>query len=56
MTMLRRLSGRTHEVLTAVALRTAAGLETRVSRSAVTFRPIDAARSSRLLGYRRAAR
>jgi septum formation protein len=44
--MLRRLSGRTHEVLTAVALRGAAGLETRVSRSAVTFRPIDSAEVS----------
>jgi septum formation protein len=36
--MLERLSGRTHEVLTAVALRTPAGLETRVSASRVTFR------------------
>jgi septum formation protein len=41
--MLLRLSGRTHEVLTAVALRSDAGLETRVSRSWVTFRTIDAA-------------
>ncbi len=41
--MLGRLSGRTHEVLTAVALRTAAGLESRISRSEVTFRPIAAA-------------
>jgi septum formation protein len=41
--MLRRLSGRTHEVLTAVALRSHAGLETRLSRSLVTFRSIDAA-------------
>jgi septum formation protein len=41
--MLSKLSGRTHEVLTAVALRSRAGLETRVSRSMVTFRPIDAA-------------
>jgi septum formation protein len=38
--MLRQLSGRTHEVLTAVALRTAAGLQSRISRSEVTFRPI----------------
>jgi septum formation protein len=38
--MLRRLSGRTHEVLTAVALRTAAGLHARLSRSEVTFRAI----------------
>ena len=41
--MLRLLSGRTHEVLTAVALATASGLESRVSRSEVTFRAIDAA-------------
>jgi septum formation protein len=41
--MLCRLSARTHEVLTAVALRSHAGLETRVSRSLVTFRSIDAA-------------
>ncbi len=41
--MLQRLSGRTHEVLTAVALRSSAGLKTRVSRSWVTFRPIEAA-------------
>jgi septum formation protein len=40
--MLRQLSGRTHEVLTAVALRTAAGLCARVSRSEVTFRRISA--------------
>jgi septum formation protein len=38
--MLRQLSGRTHEVLTAVALRTAAGLHARLSRSEVTFRAI----------------
>jgi septum formation protein len=41
--MLRQLSGRTHEVLTAVALRTATGLESRISRSEVTFRRISAA-------------
>jgi septum formation protein len=40
--MLRRLSGRTHEVLTAVALRAASGLDIRISRSAVTFRAIQA--------------
>lgn len=40
-TMLLRLSGRAHEVLTAVALRTTAGIEAKVSRSAVTFRSID---------------
>jgi septum formation protein len=44
--MLRRLSGRSHEVLTAVALRCAAGLDGRVSRSVVTFRSIDAAEAS----------
>jgi nucleoside triphosphate pyrophosphatase len=38
--MLCQLSGRTHEVLTAVALRTAAGLHARLSRSEVTFRAI----------------
>jgi septum formation protein len=38
--MLEQLSGRTHVVLTAVALCSAAGLATCVSRSAVTFRPI----------------
>jgi septum formation protein len=41
--MLQLLSGRTHEVLTAVALATASGLESRVSRSEVTFRAIGAA-------------
>jgi septum formation protein len=41
--MLRELSGRTHEVLTAIALRTANGLESRISRSEVTFRGIAAA-------------
>jgi septum formation protein len=41
--MLRQLSGRTHEVLTAVALRTASGLQSRISRSEVTFRSIAAA-------------
>jgi septum formation protein len=40
--MLTRLSGRTHEVLTAVALATVGGLASRVSRSEVTFRPISA--------------
>jgi septum formation protein len=41
--MLRQLSGRTHEVLTAIALRTADGLQSRLSRSEVTFRRIAAA-------------
>ena len=40
--MLRQLSGRTHEVLTAVALRTAEGLRAKISRSEVTFRRISA--------------
>jgi septum formation protein len=40
--MLGELSGRTHEVLTAVALRTADGLRSRISRSEVTFRSIAA--------------
>jgi septum formation protein len=40
--MLRQLSGRTHEVLTAIALRTAGGVESRISRSEVTFRRIAA--------------
>jgi septum formation protein len=39
--MLLKLSGRAHEVLTAVALRTAAGLELKVSRSLVSFRTVD---------------
>jgi septum formation protein len=41
--MLRQLSGRTHEVFTAIALRTANGLQSRISRSEVTFRSIAAA-------------
>jgi septum formation protein len=41
--MLERLSGRTHRVLTAVALRHAAGLETRLSASEVRFRATTAA-------------
>jgi septum formation protein len=40
--MLRRLSGRTHVVLTAVALRTESGVLSRISRSEVTFRAIAA--------------
>ena len=40
--MLQRLSGRTHAVLTAVALRTEDGIQSRVSRSEVTFRRIAA--------------
>jgi septum formation protein len=41
--MLLQLSGRTHEVLTAVAARSAAGNEIKVSHSLVTFRNLDAA-------------
>jgi septum formation protein len=41
MAMLLKLSGRAHQVLTAVALRTAAGTEVKVSHSAVTFRSVD---------------
>jgi septum formation protein len=40
--MLQQLSGRTHEVLTAVALRTASGLQSTTSRSEVTLRAISA--------------
>ena len=38
--MLEKLSGRTHEVLTAVALRTARGLESRLSTSRVKMRAL----------------
>jgi septum formation protein len=41
--MLRELGGRTHEVLTAVAVATAQGLISRTSRSEVTFRAISRA-------------
>ncbi|HEY0746312.1 MAG TPA: Maf family protein [Steroidobacteraceae bacterium] len=44
--MLLGLSGRTHEVLTSVALRSVAGAEVRLSRSLVTFREIDAAEAA----------
>jgi septum formation protein len=40
--MLRQLSGRTHAVLTAIALLTVKGLESRISRSEVTFRSLAA--------------
>ncbi len=40
--MLEQLSGRTHEVLTAIALCTATGRSSRISRSEVTFRAIAA--------------
>jgi nucleoside triphosphate pyrophosphatase len=39
--MLTRLAGRTHEVHTAVALRTAAGCEVRLSVSEVTFAAVE---------------
>lgn len=42
MAMLERLSGRSHRVLTAVALRYAGGLETRLSDSEVRFRATTA--------------
>ena len=41
--MLRELSGRTHEVLTAIALTTARGVQSCLSRSQVTFRAIATA-------------
>jgi septum formation protein len=41
--MLLRLSGRTHEVMTAVAVRSAGGHDVKVSYSMVTFRNLDAA-------------
>lgn len=41
--MLLALGGRTHEVLSAVALCDARGMRARVSRTRVTLRPIDAA-------------
>jgi septum formation protein len=41
--MLRQLSGRTHSVLTAVALAGALGVQARLSRSDVSFRVLSAA-------------
>jgi septum formation protein len=41
--VLLKLSGRTHQVLTAVALRSAAGNEIRLSQSMVTLRIVEAA-------------
>ena len=38
--LLGQLSGRAHEVLTAIALRTVNGLQSRISRSEVTFRKL----------------
>jgi septum formation protein len=47
MSMLAQLSGRAHEVLTAVALRNAQGNRLKVSRSSVTFRCIDSGEARR---------
>lgn len=44
--MLRLLSGRTHEVLTAIALAADGGISRRLSRSEVTFRDITAAEAA----------
>ena len=44
--MLARLSGRTHQVLTAVALATAVGLDFRLSASAVRMRLVPAAEAA----------
>ncbi len=41
--MLRELSGRTHEVLTGIALASARGVQSCLSRSQVTFRAIATA-------------
>jgi septum formation protein len=41
--MLHELSGRTHQVLTAIALASARGVQLRLSRSKVTFRAVTAA-------------
>jgi septum formation protein len=45
--MLQLLSGRSHEVLTAVALRSEHGIESRLSSSVVSFRSIDPAEAAR---------
>ncbi|MDP9010117.1 MAG: Maf family protein, partial [Pseudomonadota bacterium] len=44
--MLLELSGRTHQVLTAVAVRSTAGNEVKISASWVTFRAVDAAEAA----------
>ena len=44
--MLLELSGRRHQVLTAVAVRSSAGTEVKISGSWVTFRPLDAAEAA----------
>jgi len=45
--MLEQLSGRTHQVYTAIALCSAAGCEQRLSVSDVTFRPLSNAEAQR---------
>jgi len=45
--MLERLSGRSHQVLTAVALRSGGGVESRLSRSVVSLRAIGAVEAQR---------
>ncbi len=45
--MLARLSGRSHQVMSAVALRSDEGIQSRVSRSVVSFRAIGAAEALR---------
>ena len=45
-TMLLELSGRTHQLLTAVAVRSAAGNEVKISESLVAFRPVDASEAA----------
>ena len=54
--MLGRLSGRTHQVLTAVALVRGRRVTHRLSASEVRFRALSRSRMPRLLGQRRAAR
>ena len=53
--MLRLLSGRTHEVVTAVALAVAGRIELRVSRSEVSFREVTSAEARRYVGTGEAA-
>lgn len=46
--MLRRLSGETHQVYTAIALRSKSGMSTKLSVTDVTFRPL---RDAEILAY-----
>ena len=48
--MLLELSGRTHQVLTAVAVCSAAGNDVKISESWVAFRPVDAAEAAAYWG------